>query len=56
MTLSSFPSQTLAEAFHPETAAKTASLEAFAESILRLIPDALAEYAHGGRSVPCDCT
>ena len=51
MTLSFFSSRGLAEAFHQETAAKTASLEVFAESILRLVPDALAEYAHFGRSV-----
>ncbi|PYR52318.1 MAG: hypothetical protein DMF89_03095 [Acidobacteria bacterium] len=51
LTLSFFSSRNLAEAFHEETAAKTASLEAFAESILRLFPDALAEYAHFGRSV-----
>ena len=51
MTLSFFSSRGLAEAFHQETAAKTASLEEFAESILRLVPDALAEYAHFGRSV-----
>jgi uncharacterized protein len=51
MTLSFFSSRTLAEAFHQETAAKTASLEEFAESILGLFPDALAEYAHFGRSV-----
>ena len=51
MTLSFFSSLGLAEAFHQETAAKTASLEEFAESILGLIPGALAEYAHFGRSV-----
>ena len=51
MTLSFFSSRSLAKAFHHETAAKTASLEEFAESILRLVPDALAEYAHFGRSV-----
>ena len=51
MTLSFFSSRPLAEAFHHETAAKTASLRTFAESILRLLPDALAEYAHFGRSV-----
>ena len=51
MTLSFFSSRSQAEAFHQETAAKTGSLEAFAESILRLVPDALAEYAHFGRSV-----
>ena len=49
MTLSFFSSRGLAEAFHQESAAKTASLEEFAESILRLVPDALAEYAHFGR-------
>ena len=51
MTLSFFSSRGLAEAFHQETAAKAAFLEEFAESILGLVPDALAEYAHFGRAV-----
>ena len=51
MTLSFFSSRGLAEGFHQETAHKTASLGEFAESILALVPDALAEYAHFGRSV-----
>jgi len=51
MTLSFFSSRSVAQAFHQETVARTASLEALAESILHLIPDALAEYAHMGRSV-----
>ena len=51
MTLSFFSSRGLAEGFHQETANKTTSLEEFAGSILALVPDALAEYAHFGRSV-----
>lgn len=51
MTLTFFSSRDLAEAFHREAAARTASFEEFAESILCLVPDALAEYAWFGRSV-----
>jgi uncharacterized protein len=51
MTLTFFSSRSLADAFHQEAAPKTTSFGAFAESILRLFPEALAEYAHFGRSV-----
>ena len=51
MTLSFFASRDLAEAFQAEGALRTETLEATAESLLRLFPDALAEYAHLGRSV-----
>ena len=51
MTLSFFASRDLAEAFQAEAALRTETLEATAESLLRLFPEALAEYAHLGRSV-----
>jgi uncharacterized protein len=51
MTLSFFSSRSLAEAFHHEAAGQTVSFQAFAESILKFLPDALAQYAHIGRSV-----
>lgn len=51
MTLSFFSSRNLAEAFHQEGGCQTESLEGLAESMLRVFPEALAEYAHLGRSV-----
>ncbi len=51
MTLTFFASRDLAEAFQAEGALRTASLEATAESLLRVFPEALTEYAHLGRSV-----
>jgi len=51
MTLSFFSSRNLAEAFHRESASGTESLEGFAESMLRVLPDAVAEYAYLGRSI-----
>ena len=51
MTLSFFASRDLAEAFHAEGGWQTDSLEGLAESMLRVFPEALAEYAHLGRSV-----
>ena len=51
MTLTFFASRNLAEAFQAEGALRTASLEATAEALLRVFPEALAEYAHLGRSV-----
>ena len=51
MTLSFFASRDLPEAFHEEGALQTESLEGLAESMLRAFPEALAEYAHLGRSV-----
>jgi uncharacterized protein len=51
MTLSFFASRDLAEAFQAQGALRTESLEATAESLLRVFPEALAEYAHLGRSV-----
>lgn len=51
MTLSFFSSRDLAEAFHRESAPRAESLEGFAESLLRVFLEALAEYAHFGRSI-----
>jgi uncharacterized protein len=51
MTLSFFASRKLAEAFQAEGALRTKSLGATAASLLRVFPEALAEYAHLGRSV-----
>lgn len=51
MTLSFFSSRNLAEAFHQEGGWQTESPEGLAESMLRVFPEALAEYAHLGRSV-----
>lgn len=49
MTLSFLGSRKLAEAYVAET--KRADLEAMAETIRRLFPDALFSYAHLGRSI-----
>jgi uncharacterized protein len=51
MTLSFFASRDLAEAFQAEGVLRTQSLGATAASLLRVFPEALAEYAHLGRSV-----
>jgi len=51
MTLSFFSSRSLADAFHRESASGTESLEGFAQSMLRVLPDAVAEYAYLGRSI-----
>jgi uncharacterized protein len=51
MTLSFFASRDLAEAFHKEGGWQTESFDGLAESMLRVFPEALAEYAHLGRSV-----
>jgi len=51
MTLSFFASRDLAEAFHAEGGWQTDSFEGLAELMLRVFPDALAEYAHVGRAV-----
>jgi uncharacterized protein len=51
MTLTFFASRDLAEAFQAEGTLRTPSLEATAESLLRVFPEALAGYAHWGRSV-----
>lgn len=51
MTLSFFASRDLAEGFRKETAPPEQSLEALAETIRRVFPNAIAEYAHLGRSI-----
>src|SRR5206468_10516714 len=50
LTLSFFASQDIAEAFRNETAGNQ-SLGALATTIRRVFPNALAEYAHLGRSI-----
>lgn len=51
MTLSFFASRKLAESFHREVANESGSLETFASELLTLLPDAIGEYAHIGRTV-----
>jgi uncharacterized protein YecA (UPF0149 family) len=51
MTLSFFASRDLEETFQAEGLLRTDSLEATAETLLRVFPEALAEYAHVGRVV-----
>ena len=51
MTLSFFASRDLATSFHEEGPARAASLEEFAESLLRGFPEALADYAGVGRTM-----
>lgn len=51
MTLSFFASRSLAEAYLAETGPRRGSLDELGETILRVFPDALAGYAHLGRSV-----
>jgi len=51
MTLSFFASRDLAQAFYAEGGWQTDSFEGLAESMLRVFPEALAEYAHLGRTV-----
>jgi len=50
MTLSFFTSPKLAEAYHQETKG-TGSLEQLAQSGIEILPDAMHEYAHLGRSI-----
>ncbi len=49
MTLSFFSSRQLAEAFLAEATAPARSLEALAETMRRVFPDAVIQYAHLGR-------
>ncbi len=51
MTLSFFSSRQLAEAFLAEATAPARSLESLAETMRRVFPDAVIQYAHLGRSI-----
>jgi uncharacterized protein len=51
MALSFFSSRELAEAFHAETTTGDQSFEAMADAIHRVVPSAVAQYAHLGRSI-----
>ena len=50
MVLTFFATPALAEAYHKEGKGKT-SLEQLAETVVRIFPDAMLEYAHLGRSI-----
>ena len=49
--LSFFSSREMAESFHAETARGEQSLEAMADAIHQVVPMAVAQYAHMGRSI-----
>ena len=49
--LSFFSSREMAESFHAEAARGEQSLEAMADAIHRVLPTAVAQYAHMGRSI-----
>ena len=49
--LSFFSSREMAEGFHAEAARGEQSLEAMADAIHRVLPAAVAQYAHMGRSI-----
>ena len=51
MTLSFFSSREMAEGFHAEAAGGEQSFEAMADTIHRVLPTAVAQYAHMGRSI-----
>ena len=51
MTLSFFSSREIAEAFHAEDGTGAQSFEAMAEAIHKVVPMAVAQYAHMGRSI-----
>ena len=51
LTLTFFASKELAEAFHAEAGNKERSLEAMANTIRDVFPEAIAEYAHLGQSI-----
>jgi uncharacterized protein len=51
MALTFFASRNLAEAFYREGDWQAESFEGLAESMVVIIPEALAEYAHIGRAV-----
>ena len=51
MALSFFSSRELAEGFHAETGTGDQSFEAMADAIHQVVPRAVAQYAHMGRSI-----
>ena len=51
MTLSFFSSREIAEGFHAEAVTGEQSFEAMADTIHRILPTAVARYAHMGRSI-----
>ena len=51
MTLSFFFSRQIAEGFHGEAATGDQSFEAMADAIHQVLPTAVAQYAHMGRSI-----
>ena len=51
VALSFFSSRQMAEDFHAEAARGEQSLEAMADAIHRVLPAAVAQYAHMGRSI-----
>ena len=51
MTLSFFSSREIAQAFHAEASTRGPSFEAMAETIHSVVPLAVEQYAHMGRSI-----
>ncbi len=51
MALSFFSSREMAEGFHVEASKGNQSFEAMADAIHRVVPAAVAQYAHMGRSI-----
>ena len=51
MALGFFSSRQMAEDFHAEDTSGTQSFEAMADAIHRVLPTAVAQYAHMGRSI-----
>ena len=51
MALGFFSSREMAEGFHAEASTGEQSFEAMADAIHRVLPRAVAQYAHVGRSI-----
>ena len=51
MALGFFSSREMAEDFHAETGTSEQSFEAMADAIHRVVPSAVAQYAHMGRTI-----
>ena len=51
MALGFFSSRQMAEDFHAETTTGEQSFEAMADAIHRVLPTAVAQYVHMGRSI-----